>query len=169
MEPTGGGPSGESGEDRSLENVCNNSLPALKINAKRAISETTDQKRTDLSELPDTSSPRDGTMRSVLTKSSCATVDEITTLVLEEASQKLSIGQQQALIETEKRVGAAYIRVPNLDGLRLEASRSQLWSPENETANSTLSHEPVIRKFPSPEPGVLSQKTKDVTGPEWPL
>lgn len=101
-------------------------------------------------------------MRSVLTKSSCAAVDEITALVLEENIQTLSLDQQQA------RGGAAHIRVPNLDGLRLKASRSQLLQ-ENETANSTLSQEPVIRKFSSPEPGVLSQNTRDVTGPEWPL
>lgn len=42
----------------------------------------TDQKHTDLSELPDTSSLREGTTRSVLTKSVWARVDEITSLVL---------------------------------------------------------------------------------------
>jgi hypothetical protein len=45
---------------------------------------STNQKRTDLSELPDTSRLRDGTTRSVLTKSECARVDEITSLVLRE-------------------------------------------------------------------------------------
>ena len=163
MEPTGSSPSGESGEDRSLENVVITLSSSQSRKEIREIRKITDQKRTDLSELPDTSSPRDGTMRSVLTKSSCATVDEITALVLEENSQKLSLDQQKA------RGGAAHIRVPNLDSLRLKASSSQLLSQENETANSTLSHEPVIRKFSSPEPGVLSQNTRDVTGPEWPL
>jgi hypothetical protein len=163
MEPTGGSPSGESGEDRSLDNIVINHSHSQNKRARRKIRKSTDQKRTDLSELPDTSSPRDGTTRSVLTKSSCASVDETIALVLKGTSQKFSLDQQQA------RGCAAHIRVPNFDGLHLEASRSQLVSQENETANSTLSHEPVIRKFPSPEPGVLSQNTRDVTGPEWPL
>lgn len=118
MEPTGSSPSGESGEDRSLENVVITLSRSQSRKEVREIRKITDQKRTDLSELPDTSSPRDGTMRSVLTKSSCATVDEITALVLEENSQKLSLDQQKA------RGGVAHIRVPNLDGLRLKASRT---------------------------------------------
>jgi hypothetical protein len=117
IEPTGGSPPGESGEDRSLENVVITHSHSQNKRERREIRKSTDQKRTDLSELLDTSSPRDGTTRSVLTKSSCASVDEIIALVLEETSQKLSLDQQQA------RGGTAHIRVPNLDGLHLEASR----------------------------------------------
>jgi hypothetical protein len=116
IEPTGGSPPGELGEDRSLENVVITHSHSQNKRERREIRKSTDQKRTDLSELLDTSSPRDGTTRSVLTKSSCASVDEIIALVLEE-SQKLSLDQQQA------RGGTAHIRVPNLDGLHLEASR----------------------------------------------
>ena len=35
--------------------------------------------------------------------------------------------------------------------------------------NPTLSQEPVIKRLSSPEPGTLSQNTRDVTGPAWPL
>jgi len=51
IEPTGVSPSDESGEDRSLE-PC----PCSAFNTRQACFNGTDQNRTDLSELPDTSS-----------------------------------------------------------------------------------------------------------------
>ena len=159
MEPTGGSPSGESGKDRSLENVTLVFKTKKKTRAARE-QLTTDQKRTDLSELPDTSSPRDGTTRSVLTKSECATVDEITALVLEETSQKIGLVQQQALTGLTSLSQILMVFAWRRQGTNTFVS---------EITNPTLSHEPVIRRFLSPEPGVVSQNTRDVTGPEWPL
>ena len=69
----------------------------------------TDQKRTDLSELPDTSSRREGTTSSVLTKSECARVDEIIALVL-----KRLIRDRNTSRKIDKD---PHICIPDLDGL----------------------------------------------------
>lgn len=76
IEPMGVSASCDCGEDRSLDTCLPQCL--TEVNGFYG----TDQKRTDLSEPPDTSSRREGTTRSVLTKSECARVDEITALVL---------------------------------------------------------------------------------------
>ena len=104
---------------------------------KNGLQNTTDQNRTDLSELPETSSRRDGTMRSVLTKSVCARVDEITALDLKRTSVR-DWGQST-------RYMGAHVRIPHLDSLFQEASKRhpfcEPWSLNPPCPTSRLSED----------------------------